>query len=154
MDPLKGKHGEPSKGGGSLKGVTRSVTRRPSSVSPPSTAFIHIVHDDEQDVPIEGFSASQWESKATPRTLEKLRRDYHIPTSVELRIPSPDENMATPLKDCVALYPSLFKARVKLPLDPFIRFFFRSFNVVLTQLSPAIYKAILGHYVLWKRLGI
>lgn len=64
-DPLKVKHGKPSKGEGSLRLITESVMRCSSSISPPSTTFIHILDDEEQDVPIEGFSASQWESKAT-----------------------------------------------------------------------------------------
>lgn len=88
MDPLKAKHGEPSKGEWSLRRVTKSLTCGSFSAFSPSTASICIADDEEQDVLIEGFSASQWKSKVTPRTLEKLRRDYHIPASVELRIPS------------------------------------------------------------------
>lgn len=88
MDHLKAKHGEPSKGGGSLRRVTKTGTCHSFSTLPPSTTSILIVDDEEQDVLIEGFSGSQWKSKVTPRTLEKLRRDYHIPASVELRIPS------------------------------------------------------------------
>lgn len=96
MDHLKAKHGEPSKGGGSLRRVTKTGTCHSFSTLPPSTTSILIVDDEEQDVLIEGFSASQWKSKATLRIPEKLRRDYHIPASVELKIPGPNENMATP----------------------------------------------------------
>ncbi|KAK9221843.1 hypothetical protein WN944_010272 [Citrus x changshan-huyou] len=57
MDPLKVKHGKPSKGEGSLRLITESVMRCSSSISPPSTTFIHILDDEEQDVPIEGVPA-------------------------------------------------------------------------------------------------
>ncbi|KAK9225712.1 hypothetical protein WN943_010756 [Citrus x changshan-huyou] len=101
------------------------------TASPPSTVSIHISDDEEEEVLIEGLLTSQWESKATPRTLEKLR-DYHIPTSIELRIPSPNENMATPPKGCVAL----------------------SLNVASAQLNLVIYKAIMGHCMLWRCSGM
>lgn len=131
MDHLKAKHGEPSKGEGSLRCVTKTVTCRSFSALPPSTTSILIVDNEEQDVLIEGFSASQWKSKAIPRTPEKLSRDYHIPASVELKIPSPNEHMATPHEGCVALYPFLFKAKVSLPSHHFIHLFLRSLNVAL-----------------------
>lgn len=105
-----------------------------SSAFPPSTVSIHISDDEEEDVLIEGFLTSQWESKATPRTLEKLR-DYHIPTSIELRIPSPNENMATLPKGYVALYPCLFKVRVRLPLHSFINLFLDLLMLPLLNLT-------------------
>lgn len=133
-ESFKVKHGEPSKDVGSLRLVTRSIMNHSSSASHPSTVSIHISDDKEEDVLIEGFLTSQWESKATPQTLEQLR-DYHIPTSIELRIPSPNENMAMPPKGCVALYPYLFKVRVRLPLHSFINLFLDLLMLPLLNLT-------------------
>lgn len=62
--------------------------------------------------------------------------------------------MATPHEGCVALYSYLFKVKVSLPLHPFIHLFLRSLNVAFALLNLAIYKAILGHYMLWNRSGV
>lgn len=127
---------------------------RSSSISPTAAVIAQIVDDYDHGVSIEGFSIAQQESKAALCTIDKLRKDFHIPDSIELKIPEPNNNMVDPLDGLVALYPSTFKARSRLPLHLFIGSFLRSLNIVLDQLNPVVYKAHLGHYVLWKHSGI
>lgn len=113
MDPFKVEHSKSSKSKGSCRGVTKSLTRRSSCVSPPSTTTIHVADDKDQDVSIEEFSANRWESKASLHMINKLRKDFQIPNSVKLTILNPYENMATSPEGSVALYTSMFKVRIR-----------------------------------------
>lgn len=115
MDPFRVEHRKSSKSKGSCRGVTKSLTRRSSCISPPSTTTIHVADDKDQDVSIEGFSANRWESKATLRMINKLKKNFQIPNSVKLTILNPNENMATPPEGSVALYTSMFKVRIRYP---------------------------------------
>lgn len=131
MNPLVAENTQSGKDGGSFKHITRSVTRHSSFISPPSIVAIHIADDEEQNTSVERFPTSRWESKATFCALEKLRRDYRIPDSIELNISSPNEYMATRPEGCVALYPSIFKAGIRLALHP-------SFTCILDLLKSPL----------------
>lgn len=79
MNLPEAEHNELGRGVGLYSRITRNVIHSTSSVSPPFIATIHIV---------EGFPTSQSESKATLRTIEKLRKYFQIFDSVGLRIPN------------------------------------------------------------------
>lgn len=109
MDPLKVAYSESGKGGGSCRPVTRSASCRSPSVSLFSIVSTHIDDDEKHGAPTRGFGASQCASNATPGAIEKLRRDFHSPNTIELRAPNSNENMVVPPAGCMALYPSMFK---------------------------------------------
>ena len=86
--------------------------------------------------------------------INKLRKDFHIPDFVELRIPNPNENMAWSPEGFVALYLSMFKVGIRLTLHHFVRSFLKSLDITPTLLNPIVHKAFFNHYVLWRRSGI
>lgn len=45
-----------------------------------------------------GFSAAQWESKATLQKINKVKKDFHISNSMELNILHPNDNMTEPFE--------------------------------------------------------
>lgn len=101
-------------------------------------------------MPIERDSRpADGKSKATPQTPKKLRIDFHIPDLIELRVPSPNENILGLL---MSLMPSLTYR--------FTRLFWVTicFKNILES-SQTFLSANLEDYIrlsqcLWKAIGI
>ncbi|EXB95449.1 hypothetical protein L484_002279 [Morus notabilis] len=94
------------------------------------------------------------QSRLTQSDLEKIRTTCHIPSNVELRVPSSNDSPYVAPPNGVAVFTEFFHCGPRLPIHPFIHDLLESYNLSLGQLCPnAIWHAATC-FVLWQKLGL
>jgi hypothetical protein len=89
----------------------------------------------------------------TLREIEALRVNYRIPSVVTLR-PLKDGELATdPPAGWVAVHEHQFKCGLTLPLHPWVQRILSDLDLAVGQITPNMWKQLLGMYVLWDMSG-
>lgn len=89
----------------------------------------------------------------TTKEMEAMRHKYCIPESVLLRPLNEGELATSPPLGWVAVHEHQFKCGLSLPLHPWVQSTLLVLNVAIGQVTPNIWKQLLGLYVIWELLG-
>lgn len=90
----------------------------------------------------------------TAKEIDSLRANYRIPGSVRLW-PLRDGELATnPPEGWVAVHEHQFKCGLTLPLHPWVQQILSALNVAVGQVTPNMWKQLLGMYVIWDLSGL
>ena len=90
----------------------------------------------------------------TVKEIDALRANYRIPSSVELRPLEDGESATDPPNGWVAVHEHQFKCGLTLPLHPWVQQILSALNVAVGQVTPNMWKQLLGMYVVWDLSGL
>lgn len=82
--------------------------------------------------------------------IASMRREFHFPAGVKLRIPSAEDKASCPKPGEISLHPIAFDCGLRLPFHPFIRTVLSYFGLAPSQLGPNAWRHIIGAIILWR----
>ena len=84
-------------------------------------------------------------------SLESLRISYGIPRSISLEKTGENDK---PSHLPPSMHPDFFTHGVRLPFHPFLKYMLSNFKCAPTQLSPIVWRAMIGMYIFWKQKNL
>ena len=131
-------------------GTGASSSSQPSSVVPPG----EIIGQDLVKWRLaDGTPVQEPRRSMTAREIEVLRANYRIPSDVVLR-PLKDGELATnPPAGWVAVHEHQFRCGLALPLHPWVQRVLSGLDLAIAQVTPNMWKQLLGMFVLWEMVG-
>ncbi|PON40561.1 hypothetical protein TorRG33x02_340070 [Trema orientale] len=94
------------------------------------------------------FGADDVASIVTLRTLNRNRRDFHIPSGMQMRVRYEEERLSAPLEGWMASDQRFFAARLCFLLHPLLCVCLVDWGIPLGQLSPNVLRTLVGCFVL------
>ena len=83
-------------------------------------------------------------------SLESIRVSYGIPRSIFLERAEENDKPSHPPPNIVTIHPDFFTHGVRLPFYHFFRYMFSNFKCASAQLSPIVWRAMIGMHIIWK----
>ncbi|GMN58480.1 hypothetical protein TIFTF001_027573 [Ficus carica] len=97
------------------------------------------------------YSVDYFTSAVTSRYLAALRREFQIPTEVELRVPGENDLPSQPSLGYITLSVEYFRAGLRLPFHPFLRLTLTQLNVAPAQLNANAFRILISCFILWAK---
>ncbi|KAK3198795.1 hypothetical protein Dsin_022210 [Dipteronia sinensis] len=99
------------------------------------------------------FAINQVENKITDAKIKHIKKNFSIPESVGLRLPSDGELAYNPAGYSVAFHPAFLEMGTRLPLPTYIRRMLREVGVAPAQLNLNGWRILIGMFALWRSRG-
>ena len=90
----------------------------------------------------------------TVKEIDSLRTNYRIHSSMRLRPLEVGESATNPPEGWVAVHEHQFKCGLTLPLHPWVQQVLAALNLAIGQVTPNMWKQLLGMYVIWELSGL
>lgn len=103
-----------------------------------------------QRLEAESFAIDHMRCETSLQDLDQLRAMYHIPASVDLRLPGENNTPSHPPRGYVTLFLESFRWGVRLPLQSYFARVLSQLRLAPGQLNPNGWRVLFGLYVLWR----
>ena len=90
----------------------------------------------------------------TPQAMVVFRRHYGVPDDVHLEYKFWKDTLICELEDLILPLVAIIEGSVRFPMDPFLAQFLDYFNLSSNQISPNIFRIVVGIVELNCRLGL
>lgn len=101
----------------------------------------------------DGLPVQEAGRSMTAKEIGAMRHKYRVPEEVLLR-PLRDGELATdPPRGWVAVHEHQLKCGLSLPLHPWVQSILSALNIAIGQVTPNMWKQMLGMYVIWELSG-
>ena len=80
----------------------------------------------------------------TPDELQLIRVQYGVPPEYELELLGLSDRASAPPPSCFCLYQEAFRARLRLPLPPFVIALFQFLDISLASVAPNSFRFLIG----------
>jgi hypothetical protein len=138
-------------------GNERAKKRRGGEVS--TSAARGTLSEVPQDVPVgrwrldEGVWVEEPGRSMTTAEIQKMRKDWIIPSTVMLRPLAEGELATRPPKGWVCVHEHMFKHGFTLPLPGWVQYMLCALRLAPGQIGPNAWRQLLGMYTLWHLTG-
>ncbi|KAK3221707.1 hypothetical protein Dsin_008732 [Dipteronia sinensis] len=93
------------------------------------------------------------ENRITEAKIKQIEKDFSIPQSVGLRLPSDGELASDPTGCSVAFHPTFLEIGARLAIHTYIRKVLREIGVAPAQLNPNGWRIVIRMFALWRSRG-